>query len=159
MSILASVMIPWMRRLSVNDWNAVSWTSRTIHIGLRSALFALLSVCVPVVESLRCDSMPTRAPALHSCAAVHRSSSSSRRSRTPSSRRFIRRTLSQPHLKAPVSLPSSSISMSRAAGLVGSPGIVIIEPQTATTKPAPALTRISRIGRVNPVGAPRTFGS
>ena len=41
-----------------------------------------------------------------------------------------------------------------AAGRIGSPGIVIIEPQTATMNPAPELSLNSRIGRVNPVGAP-----
>ena len=58
------------------------------------------------------------------------------------------------HPKTPVSSPSSSMSMSRAAGLDGRPGIVIIEPQIATTKPAPALRRNSLIGRLNPLGAP-----
>ena len=49
--------------------------------------------------------------------------------------------------------------MTSAAGLLGRPGIVMISPQIATTKPAPADSRTSRIGMLCPVGAPRRLGS
>jgi len=62
-------------------------------------------------------------------------------------------------LKTPVSPPSSSMSMSIAAGRTGKPGIVIMEPQTATMNPAPEFSLNSRIGRVNPIGAPNSVGS
>ena len=44
--------------------------------------------------------------------------------------------------------------MSMAAGCLGRPGIVMIEPQITTTKPAPAESRTSRTFIVNPSGAP-----
>ena len=37
--------------------------------------------------------------------------------------------------------------------------MVMISPQIATTKPAPAARRTSRIGTTKPVGAPRRSGS
>ena len=40
------------------------------------------------------------------------------------------------------------------AGLEGNPGIVIMLPSIATTKPAPALSLNSLTGSVNPLGAP-----
>ena len=45
------------------------------------------------------------------------------------------------------------------AGCLGNQGIVMISPQTATIKPAPALIRTSRTGITCPVGAPRKLGS
>ena len=60
--------------------------------------------------------------------------------------------------------PGASVSAvhaprAAAAGVRGRPGIVMISPHTATTKPAPADSRTSRTGRVKPVGAPITVGS
>ena len=50
-------------------------------------------------------------------------------------------------------------SIMTAAGTFGKPGIVKMEPVSGMTKLAPAERRTSRIWIVNPVGAPRTFGS
>jgi hypothetical protein len=44
-------------------------------------------------------------------------------------------------------------------GLVANPGMVLMSPTSATRKPAPADILASRMGRVKPVGAPRSFGS
>ena len=49
--------------------------------------------------------------------------------------------------------------MRSAAGTFGKPGMVMIEPVRATTKPAPALTFTSRTVTVEPSGAPRTVWS
>ena len=49
--------------------------------------------------------------------------------------------------------------MESAAGILGSPGIVIIAPLITTTNPAPLDNRTSLIGRVCPGGAPFNFGS
>ena len=46
-----------------------------------------------------------------------------------------------------------------AAGTLGSPGIVIIEPQTTTINSAPDDSLTSLIGISWPVGAPLSFGS
>ena len=46
-----------------------------------------------------------------------------------------------------------------AAGTRGRPGMVMISPHTATTKPAPAASRTSRIWTGWPVGAPSAVGS
>ena len=54
----------------------------------------------------------------------------------------------------PVIFPCTSTSMSMAAGCLGRPGIVMMLPQTTTTKPAPALKRTSRTFSVWPSGAP-----
>ena len=56
-------------------------------------------------------------------------------------------------------LPSSSTSMFSAAGTRGRPGIVMMAPVFATTKPAPALTVSSRTVMRKPSGAPRTLAS
>ena len=47
----------------------------------------------------------------------------------------------------PTIVPSSSRSIREAAGVAGSPGIVITSPHTRTTKPAPAESRTSRTCR------------
>ena len=44
-------------------------------------------------------------------------------------------------------------------GVLGRPGMVMISPQMATTKPAPAESLTSRTGTTWPVGAPRRLGS
>ena len=49
--------------------------------------------------------------------------------------------------------------MSTAAGCFGSPGIVSIEPVSATMNLAPADKRTSRTFSVNPVGRPSSDGS
>ena len=46
-----------------------------------------------------------------------------------------------------------------AAGTLGSPGIVIIAPQTTTINSAPDDNLISLIGKACPVGAPLRLGS
>ena len=51
------------------------------------------------------------------------------------------------------------MSIESAAGTFGRPGMVMISPQMATMKPAPAERRTSRTGMVWPVGAPRWLGS
>ena len=55
--------------------------------------------------------------------------------------------------------PFSSTSILSAAGFFGSPGIVMMEPVSATTKPAPAHTYASRTVRSNPSGRPSFFWS
>ena len=50
-------------------------------------------------------------------------------------------------------------SIKTAAGTFGKPGIVIMAPVNGTMKPAPADNLTSLIVTVNPVGAPKTFGS
>ena len=55
--------------------------------------------------------------------------------------------------------PSSVTSIFTAAGTFGRPGIVMMSPASATTKPAPALTFAARIVRVKSSGAPSFFGS
>ena len=55
--------------------------------------------------------------------------------------------------------PSSSRSMSKAAGWEPSPGIVRMSPQMAYAKPAPADSRTSRTGSRQPVGAPFSSGN
>ena len=59
----------------------------------------------------------------------------------------------------PVIFPFSSTSIRSAAGDLGSPGIVMISPVSATTKPAPAETFRFRTVTVNPSGAPSRAGS
>ena len=49
--------------------------------------------------------------------------------------------------------------MASAAGFFGRPGIVMREPQTKTTKPAPAARRTSRTSTTWPDGAPRSASS
>ena len=49
--------------------------------------------------------------------------------------------------------------MESAAGTRGSPGIVIIAPQTTTINSAPEDSLISLTGKTWPVGAPLRFGS
>ena len=51
------------------------------------------------------------------------------------------------------------MSIANAAGVLPSPGIVIMSPQSATIQPAPVYGRRSRIGTVNPVGAFLSAGS
>lgn len=60
---------------------------------------------------------------------------------------------------SPSIFPLASIRMDSAAGVRGNPGIVIISPQIATTNPAPAANRTSRMGTICPVGAPSAAGS
>ncbi len=55
--------------------------------------------------------------------------------------------------------PSASTRIDSAAGTRGRPGIVLIAPQMATTKPAPADSRTSRTDTMCPVGAPSSAGS
>ena len=59
----------------------------------------------------------------------------------------------------PIIVPSDRISIPFAAGTLGSPGIVIIEPVSATINPAPADTLSSLTVMVNPVGAPSSVAS
>ncbi len=61
--------------------------------------------------------------------------------------------------KSPCTKPCSSNPMRSAAGALGSPGIVMISPQIATTNPAPADSLTSRIGSTWPSGAPSRVGS
>ena len=49
--------------------------------------------------------------------------------------------------------------MESAAGTLGSPGIVIIAPQTTTINSAPEDNLISLTGKACPVGAPLRLGS
>ena len=53
----------------------------------------------------------------------------------------------------------STISIFRACGSLGSPGIRMMDPDMATTKPEPALRIRRSIGSVKPFGAPSAFGS
>src|SRR5579862_3018352 len=59
----------------------------------------------------------------------------------------------------PVMRPWVSMPMALAAGMRGRPGMVMMSPHSATTKPAPADRRTSRTGRLNPEGAPFRSGS
>ena len=54
--------------------------------------------------------------------------------------------------------PSSSTSIFSAAGTLGSPGIVMMSPVSATTNPAPADTRSARTVISKSVGAPSNVG-
>ena len=56
-------------------------------------------------------------------------------------------------------VPSSARSMRAADGSRGRPGMVIMSPQTTTTKPAPAESRTSRTCSSWPDGAPSEVGS
>ena len=60
--------------------------------------------------------------------------------------------------KSPTILPSLSTSIRSAAGDLGSPGIVMISPVRATTKPAPAETFRLRTVTSKSEGAPSAFG-
>ncbi len=55
-------------------------------------------------------------------------------------------------------LPASSTSMASAAGTLGRPGMVMMSPVRATTKPAPAESFSWRTVTVKPSGAPRSLG-
>ena len=55
--------------------------------------------------------------------------------------------------------PFSSMSIDSAAGFFGNPGIVMIDPVTATRNPAPADSLTSRTVTVNPDGLPSSDGS
>jgi hypothetical protein len=55
--------------------------------------------------------------------------------------------------------PESSTSMDSARDTLGRPGISIMLPAMATTKPAPAESHASVMFSVQPVGAPRHLGS
>ena len=59
----------------------------------------------------------------------------------------------------PLMTPFSSTSIASAAGLFGRPGIVIMLPISATTKPAPADRRTLFTVMVKPSGAPRSEAS
>ena len=74
---------------------------------------------------------------------------------------FGKRRAGSPRLdqNSPVIFPSSVTSILTAAGTFGSPGMVIISPESATTNPAPALTLTLRMVSVKPSGAPSFFGS
>ena len=56
-------------------------------------------------------------------------------------------------------VPSSARSMREADGSFGSPGMVMMSPQTTTTNPAPADSRTSRTCSSWPEGAPSSVGS
>ncbi len=56
-------------------------------------------------------------------------------------------------------VPSSARSMREAEGSRGRPGMVMMSPQTTTTKPAPAESRTSRTCSSWPLGAPSRVGS
>src|SRR5215831_16309373 len=58
----------------------------------------------------------------------------------------------------PMILPESSTSIDAARETFGSPGISIMLPEIATTKPAPAESDAFVTLRVQPLGAPRSFG-
>ncbi len=62
-------------------------------------------------------------------------------------------------LEDPIDLAVRREAICSAAGTRGRPGMLMISPAIATTKPAPADRRTSRIGSVCPVGAPRSSGS
>src|SRR5581483_581746 len=59
----------------------------------------------------------------------------------------------------PLITPSSSTSIDAARDTFGRPGINIMFPQITTTKPAPAESEASVTRSVQPVGAPKIFGS
>ena len=56
-------------------------------------------------------------------------------------------------------MPSAATSMPLAAGFLGSPGMVITSPVSATMKPAPVRGCSSRTCSVCPSGAPSSAGS
>ena len=56
-------------------------------------------------------------------------------------------------------VPSDNTSIPFAAGTLGSPGMVMIDPVSATINPAPADTFSSLTVILNPVGAPRSVAS
>ena len=62
--------------------------------------------------------------------------------------------MTMPAQNSPVILPFSSTSMLSAAGTFGRPGMVMISPVSATTKPAPADTFTLRTVTVKPSGRP-----
>ena len=55
--------------------------------------------------------------------------------------------------------PLAAMDMPSAAGTFGSPGIVMMSPALATTKPAPAEPYTSLMVMRNPLGTPRRVGS
>ena len=124
MSILASLITPCTRRLSVNGWKAVSAASKRIHMGFLSALFARPSSLVPVVESLLCESIPTRQPVPQTWDRTHRSSSLSILSLTPSSNLLMRRIPVPPDTVGEGALlkPSSVITTGESHGCARSLG-------------------------------------
>ena len=65
----------------------------------------------------------------------------------------------RPAQNRPVMRPSASTSILFAAGTRGSPGIVMMSPQIATTNSAPADSRTSRTPTMWPLGAPLALGS
>src|SRR5438552_2789487 len=58
------------------------------------------------------------------------------------------------HQNNPSMVPSGWMLIRSAAGLLPSPGIVMMSPASATTKPAPAAGTMSRTCSVYPLGAP-----
>ena len=74
-------------------------------------------------------------------------------------RRYDGRERDDANQKRPDTRPSSSTSIVSAAGFLGRPGIVMMSPQIATTKPAPAKRRVLSTCSVNPDGRPPFFGS
>ena len=118
MSILASLITPCTRRLSVNGWKAVSVACNRIHMGFLSALLARPSSLVPVVESLLCESIPTRQPVPQTWDRTHKSSSFSILSLTPSSNLLTRRIPVTPSTVGEGALlkPSSVITTSESHG-------------------------------------------
>ena len=65
----------------------------------------------------------------------------------------------QMHYIKPMIFPSSSMSMSKKQGRVGSPGMVGIFPRMGNRNPAPTLARMSSTEITKSVGAPLSFGS
>src|SRR5437660_7527869 len=63
------------------------------------------------------------------------------------------------HQDRPSIVPSEWRRMLSAAGVLPSPGMVMISPASATTNPAPAEGRMSRTCSVKPVGAPSLVAS
>src|SRR2546423_3772974 len=59
---------------------------------------------------------------------------------------------------SPTIRPSAPTSIESAAGTLGSPGMVMISPQIATTNSAPAESRTSRTVTMWPSGAPLISG-
>src|SRR5437660_6178891 len=71
---------------------------------------------------------------------------------------FQLNTLTRSYQNSPTIRPSAPTSIESAAGTLGSPGMVMISPQIATTNSAPAESRTSRTVTVWPSGAPLTSG-
>ena len=69
------------------------------------------------------------------------------------------RLITSDGVAAIVGADCSGVTTSVLTNVAVANGIVMISPQMATTKPAPALRRTSRTGTEWPVGAPRTVGS